>query len=62
VAAFALAEPPQISVFRYDREGWSGCAPEAASDRRYRDYLADPTPVPDRAVAARGVACVALRV
>lgn len=50
------------AVFSYGDGGWQVSNLACASDRRYRDFLADPTPVADRAAAARAVVCVAVQV
>jgi SAM-dependent methyltransferase len=49
-------------VFGYGETGWQVSDLDRAADRRYRDYLADPTPVADRAAAARAVVCVAVQI
>ena len=61
VDAFA-AQRSAVSLFRYDISGWRPSTPAEAAELAYRDYNADPTPVPDLAAAARGVACVAIEV
>jgi hypothetical protein len=45
-------------VYRYSAEGWQISDPAEAAKAEYRDYMHDPTPVPDLAAAARAVACV----
>jgi SAM-dependent methyltransferase len=48
----------EITVFAYSPTGWRQSTPAAANGAHYRDWHADPTPVPDRAAAARAVACI----
>jgi SAM-dependent methyltransferase len=56
-------EPESVShtYFRYDLEGWHHSSAEEAARERYRDHFSSNGPDPDRAVAARAVACVELR-
>lgn len=56
----ALAGPRrhELTVFAYDEFGWRRTSPSRAADARYRDFTADPRPVPDLAAAARAVACM----
>ena len=51
-------EPVALSVYAYSAEGWQISDLDAASNARYRDFLADSRPVADAAVAARAVLCV----
>jgi hypothetical protein len=53
-----LGGTPSIVVFSYEREGWQVSDLGSATDKRYRDLLADPNPVADRAAAARAVVCI----
>jgi SAM-dependent methyltransferase len=53
-----LGGTPSIVVFSYEREGWQVSDLDSAADKRYRDFLADPNPVADRAAAARAVVCI----
>jgi SAM-dependent methyltransferase len=48
----------EITVYAYSAGGWQVSDVVAAAGARYRDYMADPTPVEDLAAAARAVACV----
>lgn len=48
-------------VYAYTARGWQVSDLRAARDASYRDYLADPRPVGDRAAAARAVACLEAR-
>jgi SAM-dependent methyltransferase len=50
-----------VRIYRYRHTGWGRARASEAADDRYRDFTADPSPVPDGAVAARAVACVALQ-
>ena len=61
VAAFA---PSSVTTafFRYDERGWQRSTAQDTSDVRYRDHFSEPEPGADRAVAARGVACLELRI
>jgi glycosyltransferase involved in cell wall biosynthesis/SAM-dependent methyltransferase len=60
VAAF---EPDDVArtFFRYDAAGWQLSSAERAARERYRDHFTANEPGPDRAVAARAVACIELR-
>jgi SAM-dependent methyltransferase len=49
-----------FAVFSYGAEGWQVSDIDSTADKRYRDFLADPSPVPDRAAAARAVVCVSV--
>jgi SAM-dependent methyltransferase len=51
-----------IAVFSYGGEGWQLSDLDRAADKHYRDFLADPDPVADRAAAARAVVCVSATV
>jgi SAM-dependent methyltransferase len=44
--------------FAYDADGWRRAAADDAADAVYRDHFSDPTPDPDRAVAARAIMCL----
>jgi SAM-dependent methyltransferase len=57
-----LGGEPSFTVFAYDGDGWQLSELDRAADKRYRDFLADPSPVPDRAAAARAVVCVSVYV
>lgn len=46
-----------VTVFHYTADGWTVSDLAAAADAVYRDPF-EPAPSPDRAVAARGVACL----
>jgi SAM-dependent methyltransferase len=56
----AFAEPRwhELIVFAYERSGWRKSTLRGAADARYRDFTAEPNPVPDLAAAARAVACL----
>jgi glycosyltransferase involved in cell wall biosynthesis/SAM-dependent methyltransferase len=56
-------EPDEVArtFFRYDAGGWQLSTAEEAARERYRDHFSAGEPGPDRAVAARAVACVELR-
>jgi SAM-dependent methyltransferase len=58
----ALGREPSITVFAYDGDGWQVSDLDRAADKRYRDFLTDPSPVPDHAAAARAVVCVSAAV
>jgi glycosyltransferase involved in cell wall biosynthesis/SAM-dependent methyltransferase len=60
VEAFAPAEQKR-EFFRYTAAGWERSSAGEATGAEYRDHFSDPTPAPDRAVAARAIACLALR-
>ena len=47
-----------LRVFRYSADGWQISDLGGAAGARYRDYQQDPSPVADRAAAARAVACL----
>lgn len=49
-----------VCIFRYSAGGWQRSSTEEAADASYRDFVHDPTPVADRAAAARAVACIAV--
>ncbi len=71
VAAFGPTRAVETSLFRYDERGWQRASADACSDAEYVDWLGRaisgepwPDPIiaePDRAAAARAVACVMLR-
>lgn len=60
-----LASVPPVerrtAIYAYDGSGWQLSSAERASGAGYHDVHADPEPPADRAMAARGVACVSLR-
>ncbi|PTL59904.1 methyltransferase domain-containing protein [Paraconexibacter algicola] len=60
VAAFGPVQRHSAVVYRYALDGWRRCSPDDAAQERYRDFLADRSPVADRAPAARAVICIAL--
>ena len=62
-ALIAAFEPESVTrtYFRYDLEGWHHAGAEDSAGLRYRDHFSSNGPDPDRAVAARAVACVELR-
>ena len=60
IAAFG-PESVTRTYFRYDLEGWHDASAEDSAGLRYRDHFSSNGPDPDRAVAARAVACVELR-
>jgi SAM-dependent methyltransferase len=47
-----------VTIYAYSRSGWQLSNRRAACESAYRDFVADPTPVPDRAAGARAVACL----
>jgi SAM-dependent methyltransferase len=59
IAASASPEP-RVTVYAYGPGGWRRSSPPKAAGATYHDHHADPTPDPDRAPAARAVACVEL--
>jgi SAM-dependent methyltransferase len=48
----------EIVVYRYDAHGWQMSSLEAAAHEHYHDHHADQSVPPDRAAAARAVACL----
>jgi SAM-dependent methyltransferase len=60
IAAFGEAADRRVTVFAYGACGWQVSSPEEAAGARYRDPRREGTLVPDRARAARAVACVRL--
>ena len=48
----------EVTVFAYSASGWQRSSLNAARQAHYRDYTQDPSPVEDRAAAARAVACL----
>jgi SAM-dependent methyltransferase len=56
-----LVGASSIVVFSYGEDGWQMSDLDQAADRRYRDFLSDPTPVADRAAAARAVVCLSVQ-
>ncbi|CAN5141107.1 hypothetical protein BH20ACT16_BH20ACT16_00680 [soil metagenome] len=57
VAAFG-SRPEREDCFRYTADGWTRSSPDEAIGAVYRNHFADPTPDPDRAVAARAIMCL----
>jgi SAM-dependent methyltransferase len=51
----------QREFFRYSETGWQRCDAAEAADAGYHNHFANPAPAPDRAAAARAIACVELR-
>jgi SAM-dependent methyltransferase len=49
-----------VQVYAYSTQGWQQATLESARDATYKDHHADKSPAPDRAAAARAVACVRL--
>ena len=47
--------------FRYQASGWARASQAEADGAVYRDHFADATAAPDRAAAARAIACLHLR-
>ena len=50
----------EVEVYRYSAEGWQRSSLSEAADECYHDHHADRTVPPDRAAAARAVACLHL--
>ena len=50
-----------VTVYAYDIAGWRLDSLAGARGAEFKDYHADKSPAPDRAAAARAVACVRLR-
>jgi SAM-dependent methyltransferase len=50
-----------VTVYAYGPEGWRLDSLAGAHDAEYKDHIADKTQSPDRAVAARAVACIQVR-
>jgi SAM-dependent methyltransferase len=50
-----------VTVYAYGPRGWQIGSLAGARDARYKDHSTDKTPAPDRAAAARAVACIQLR-
>jgi SAM-dependent methyltransferase len=48
------------TFFRYTAGGWQRASAEESAGARYRDHFSNPAIQPDRAVAARAVACLQL--
>ena len=48
----------EIEVYRYSADGWQRSSLAEAAEERYHDHHADQTVPPDRAAAARAVACL----
>jgi SAM-dependent methyltransferase len=48
-------------IYAYGPDGWQRSSAAEAAGASYHDVHADPEPPPDRAMAARAVACVAMR-
>ena len=57
VEAFGAA-PDREEYFRYSERGWARSDADDAAGAVYRDHFATPEPAPDRAVAARAIACL----
>jgi glycosyltransferase involved in cell wall biosynthesis/SAM-dependent methyltransferase len=57
VEAFGAA-PVREEYFRYSERGWVRSDADEAAGAVYRDHFATPEPAPDRAVAARAIACL----
>ena len=55
------APPERQECFAYDELGWRRSSAEDAAGSVYRDHFSDPTPDPDRAVAARAIMCLEFR-
>jgi SAM-dependent methyltransferase len=51
----------RLSVFAYGGRGWRRSDPRAAAEARYHEHAPGARPPPDRAAAARAVACLELR-
>jgi SAM-dependent methyltransferase len=51
----------ETTIYAYDENGWQLSSPGEAIDATYHDVHRDPEPPADRAMAARAVACVAMR-
>jgi SAM-dependent methyltransferase len=60
VAAFGSA-PEREEYFRYSEHGWARSSSAEAAGAVYRNHFATPAPAPDRAVAARAIACLEFR-
>jgi glycosyltransferase involved in cell wall biosynthesis/SAM-dependent methyltransferase len=58
IAAAFGAAPTRQECFRYEADGWRRSSAQEAADAIYRDHFSDPTPDPDRAVAARAIMCL----
>jgi SAM-dependent methyltransferase len=50
----------RVTVYAYGAGGWQLSTLAGASESQFQDYHASDVPAPDRAAAARAVACVAL--
>jgi SAM-dependent methyltransferase len=50
----------KLSIYSYGPGGWRLDSLAGARDAEFKDHHADPTPAPDRAAAARAIACVRL--
>jgi Methyltransferase domain len=48
----------EVEVYRYSADGWQRSSLEEAAEARYHDHHADKATPPDRAAAARAVACL----
>ena len=60
--AHAFGAPPERQeCFAYDELGWRRSSAQDAAGSVYRDHFSDPTPDPDRAVAARAIMCLEFR-
>jgi SAM-dependent methyltransferase len=60
VAAFGAA-PEREEYFHYSERGWGRSSAAEAAGAVYRNHFATPEPAPDRAVAARAIACLEFR-
>jgi hypothetical protein len=60
LAEAAAGRRVSIDLFLHTAEGWRRSDLGEAADAVYRDFAADPSPVEDRAAAARAVACLAI--
>lgn len=63
IAAFGATREVEQRFFRYEASGWAAVSVDACRHCRYVDWLAEggaPSLEPDRAAAARAVACVRL--
>lgn len=56
----AVGGSASVTVFQYSADGWEQSDLTRAAGMKYRDFAADPSPVPDLAAAARAVACLAI--
>jgi SAM-dependent methyltransferase len=61
VAAFGPIAEERRGFYRYSESGWQRSTATAAAGAQYRDHFSATGLAPDRAVAARAVACLELR-